>query len=319
MSDFTALIPSNAVEINGERAFTTSLMVADVFGKQHKHVLRDIDNLDCSDEFRGTNFGPTFREVPGPRNTTRQERYFELTKNGFIFLVMGYRGQKAAQFKEAYIRRFDEMESQLRQGTPIDTTPLEDGVHRVLEVEFQGDTLYLIDANGTPYVHAESIRAGSRLPWYPTRHELFVLYEPHLKTLAVRFPDGAVVPMHECLPLRKLPGWLAKGFGRYGRFDYQSPEYLHLRAYHDACDDALWDAWDAYQAQIARSAPMEALLSGRWIASFDHQGRMTFTPVDPRAFVCSAQEWAGVIASPEFPREQLPEVLNAAQRRMQGD
>lgn len=197
----------------------------------------------------------TFRDIPGPNNTIRQERYFELTKDGFIFLVMGYRGEKAAQFKEAYIERFNAMEAQLRQGAPIDTTPLEEGVHRVLEVEFQGDTLYLIDADGTPYVHAESIRAGSRLPWYPTRHELRVLYEPLLKTMAVRFPDGAVVPMHECLPLRKLPGWLAKGFMHYGRFEYRSPEYLRLRAYFDHADDAMWDAWDAYQRRMPPARP----------------------------------------------------------------
>ena len=30
--------------------------------------------------------------------------------HGFVFLVMGYRGKKAATFKEAYIRRFNEME-----------------------------------------------------------------------------------------------------------------------------------------------------------------------------------------------------------------
>ena len=33
-----------------------------------------------------------------------------MTKDGFTFLVMGYRGKKAAQFKEAYIQRFNAME-----------------------------------------------------------------------------------------------------------------------------------------------------------------------------------------------------------------
>lgn len=264
MSDFTALIPSNAVEINGERAYTTSLIVAEVFGKKHAHVLRDIDRLDCPDDFRGRNFALTFREVDPSKSVHnsaaskfgfRKERYFEIAKDGLVFLVMGYRGKKAADLKIAYIERFNAMEAQFRQGAPIDPTPLEEGVHRVLEVEFQGDTLYLIDADGTPYVHAESIRAGSRLPWYPTRHELRVLYEPLLKTLAVRFPDGAVVPMHECLPLRKLPGWLAKGFMHYGRFEYRSPEYLRLRAYFDHADDAPWAAWDAYLRQMPPALP----------------------------------------------------------------
>lgn len=45
---------------------TTSLNVANIFGKQHKHVLRDIKELDCSDDFRESNFGLSFiiRELP---------------------------------------------------------------------------------------------------------------------------------------------------------------------------------------------------------------------------------------------------------------
>ena len=31
---------------------------------------------------------------------------FNMTRDGFVFLVMGYRGKKAASFKEAYIKRF---------------------------------------------------------------------------------------------------------------------------------------------------------------------------------------------------------------------
>lgn len=113
MPDFHALIPSNAVAISGERLVTTSLMVAEVFGKRHDHVLRDIDQLDCSSEFRLLNFQESSRSVTVPRFGGRQERYFELTKNGFVFLVMGYTGAKAAQFKEAYIARFDAMEAKL--------------------------------------------------------------------------------------------------------------------------------------------------------------------------------------------------------------
>ena len=33
-----------------------------------------------------------------------------MTRDGFVFLAMGYRGKKAARFKELYIRRFNEME-----------------------------------------------------------------------------------------------------------------------------------------------------------------------------------------------------------------
>ncbi len=41
-----------------ERAICTSLDVAETFGKEHKHVLRDIRELGCSEEFNRSNFGP---------------------------------------------------------------------------------------------------------------------------------------------------------------------------------------------------------------------------------------------------------------------
>lgn len=108
-----SVLPTHAVEIVGARPQTTSLIVAEVFGKLHRHVLRDIDRLDCSPAFRESNFGLTYREVPGPNNATRQERYFTLSKDGFIFLAMGYTGAQAAAFKEAYIARFNAMDAAL--------------------------------------------------------------------------------------------------------------------------------------------------------------------------------------------------------------
>lgn len=37
-----------------------------------------------------------------------------MTRDGFMFLVMGYRGKKAAALKELYIKRFNEMEKFIR-------------------------------------------------------------------------------------------------------------------------------------------------------------------------------------------------------------
>ncbi len=112
-----ALLPSNAVELDGARTFTTSMTVAAIFGREHYNVLRDIESLDCSQEFRALNFEGTSRDVPGPNGGVRQERAFKIYRDGFTFLAMGYTGPKAAQFKEAYINRFNEMEAALRQPT----------------------------------------------------------------------------------------------------------------------------------------------------------------------------------------------------------
>lgn len=87
-----------------------SLVVARVFGKSHDKVIRDIQNLDCSAEFNAANFGDiTYKDSRG-----RKQKAISMTRDGFTFLVMGYRGKKAAQFKEAYIKRFNEMEALIK-------------------------------------------------------------------------------------------------------------------------------------------------------------------------------------------------------------
>lgn len=48
----------NIVEIDGGNMFTTSLIVAQAFEKEHKDVLRAISNLECSEEFNERNFAP---------------------------------------------------------------------------------------------------------------------------------------------------------------------------------------------------------------------------------------------------------------------
>lgn len=40
-----------------DQVLTNSLLVAEKFGKEHSKVMRDIENLSCSNEFRAANFG----------------------------------------------------------------------------------------------------------------------------------------------------------------------------------------------------------------------------------------------------------------------
>lgn len=93
-----------------DQAMTSSLLVAKEFGKEHNKVMRDINNLACSQEFRAANFG----ESSYVSQQGKEFPMFTMTKDGFSFLVMGYTGKKAAQFKEAYINAFNKMESEIR-------------------------------------------------------------------------------------------------------------------------------------------------------------------------------------------------------------
>ena len=97
-------------KMNREEVVTcTSLDIAETFEKEHKNVLKDIRELECSEEFGRLNF-----EQPYYINSqNKKQPLYYMTKDGFTLLAMGYSGEKAMRFKEAYIRQFNAMEKAL--------------------------------------------------------------------------------------------------------------------------------------------------------------------------------------------------------------
>lgn len=105
-------LPENAVELRGDQPVTTSLRVADIFGKLHKNVIQGISALiaECPDEFGRLNFKPSsYINQQG-----KEQPAYELTRDGFALLVMGFTGREALAFKIAYIERFNAMEAEQR-------------------------------------------------------------------------------------------------------------------------------------------------------------------------------------------------------------
>lgn len=90
--------------------FTTSRKVAELFGKEHRNVLRAIRSLDCDEKFAALNFELT--DFIDKNGVSRPE--YLMTKDGMVFLVMGFTGKKAAQFKLLYIRAFNWMAEKIR-------------------------------------------------------------------------------------------------------------------------------------------------------------------------------------------------------------
>ncbi|EIQ0380181.1 Rha family transcriptional regulator [Escherichia coli] len=120
------------VTIENGRAVTTSVAIAEFFRKMHKDVLKKIDNLECSQKFSERNFAPAeYLDEQG-----KKRPMYKITKNGFVFLVMGFTGKKAAAFKEAYIAEFDRMEAELRQNNTPPTDKMIPGDGRTLVVHF---------------------------------------------------------------------------------------------------------------------------------------------------------------------------------------
>lgn len=88
-----------------EVAVTTSTIIAKEFKKRHDNILKIIQKLECSEEFNRLNF----KEIKYIDSRGREQKEYRITKDGFMFLVMGFTGKEASKIKEAYIKEFNKM------------------------------------------------------------------------------------------------------------------------------------------------------------------------------------------------------------------
>ncbi|MDT3473854.1 Rha family transcriptional regulator [Stenotrophomonas maltophilia] len=106
---------SEVVILAGEQVMTDSWKVARRFNKPHRSILRAYRNLDCSDDFRLRNFVQTMEMRPNPKGGAPiPSPGIAMTKDGFMFLVMGFTGKEAARAKESFIAAFNEMAEFIR-------------------------------------------------------------------------------------------------------------------------------------------------------------------------------------------------------------
>ncbi len=104
------------VQIRGSKAITTSEDVSRAFSKRHSDVLRSIQSLikNSPEYFAERNFAFCFKN--NNLQNGKPQPYVEMTKDGFVLLVMGFTGKKANKFKIAYIEAFNYMQEELRKG-----------------------------------------------------------------------------------------------------------------------------------------------------------------------------------------------------------
>jgi len=141
-----------------DQALTNSLLIAEKFGKNHQHVLRDIKELTCSETFRVSNFGPSsYKTVQG-----KEMPMYIMTKDGFSFLVMGYTGAQAGKFKEEYINAFNRMEAKIKTGFQIPQTfaeALKLAANQAQEIEEQNK---LIKKNKPKVLFADAVSTSQK-------------------------------------------------------------------------------------------------------------------------------------------------------------
>ncbi len=94
------------VIVEDGKVFATSKDVADFFSKEHANVLKAIDRLLDDDPEARVNFDEGC--YTHERTGSQQHRQFNMDKDGFALLAMGFTGAKAAKFKRAYINAFND-------------------------------------------------------------------------------------------------------------------------------------------------------------------------------------------------------------------
>ncbi|EFN8795614.1 peptidase [Escherichia coli] len=114
MATIPTLTQPEIAIVDGQ-AVTSSLAVANFFSKRHDDVLKKIRTLECSASFTARNFSVSdYTDCTG-----RKLPCYQITRDGFAFLAMGFTGKRAAQFKEAYINAFNQMEKLLSKPSTL--------------------------------------------------------------------------------------------------------------------------------------------------------------------------------------------------------
>ena len=103
---------NSLVIMKDQQAVTSSLQVAETFEKNHRDVLRVIDDLEKDVR----NFTQMFLMTDLPDSYGRNRRAYYMNRDGFTLLAMGFTGKKALKFKMQYIEAFNQMEDELKLG-----------------------------------------------------------------------------------------------------------------------------------------------------------------------------------------------------------
>jgi len=127
---------NDLVEMKEGLAVVSSKSVSSKFGKVHRDVMRAISDMNCSEEFRERNFAQS--SYTSPQN--KKLKCVDMTRDGFAFLCMGFTGNKAAKWKEAYIEAFNKMEEYIRRdsGTNNLLDAINETSHHIDLIAIQG-------------------------------------------------------------------------------------------------------------------------------------------------------------------------------------
>lgn len=105
----------NEIKINNDNGILTvsSLQVAEDFEKEHRNVVQAIEELKKGVAEKSADlFIESSYQHPQNKQTYK---CYNLTRDGFSLLVMGFTGKKALEWKLKYIEAFNLMEQKIRE------------------------------------------------------------------------------------------------------------------------------------------------------------------------------------------------------------
>lgn len=102
---------------DSNQPLTNSKLVAEVFGKNHKDVMKAIRNL-TEGSAQNCAVRQMFSESTYLNEQNKEQPMFIMNQDGFTLLAMGFNGKKAMEFKLKYIEAFNAMKRQIEQSKP---------------------------------------------------------------------------------------------------------------------------------------------------------------------------------------------------------
>lgn len=174
----------------------SSLDISEKFNKRHDSVLRDIGNLIKSDSTILWN--EMFKESTY-QSRGKEYKCYDINRDGFSLLAMGFTGKKALEWKLKYINAFNVMEEKLKSGTVLS--------------EKERLKLQLFSKN-----ELEVVQAHNRLIELEVREAT----TPLLKTIEIQKPKAefhdAVAVAENCVDFGEFAGTFQNNLGiSFGR------------------------------------------------------------------------------------------------------
>ena len=119
----TDSIMADLVQVDGQ-PMTTSTMVAKRFGKRHDNVTASIEKLLKAFPEYLLNFKEVTEAYRNGKGGTQERATYQMTKDGFTLLAMGFTGRKALEWKACYIKAFNRMAAEIAQAARVPAVPV---------------------------------------------------------------------------------------------------------------------------------------------------------------------------------------------------